>query len=145
MIRTFENSSPELKDLLSRVSLQIVETHELSASRVAPDQPIQFRVSLDPGLAPAEGCVNFRVALACEMLAADEKPVAQLNATVVGLYSITEGASIAESTFQEFGPIALQEIYVYARQQVYDLAARIGVAGFVLNDIGRELEKLNEV
>ncbi|MCX5209833.1 hypothetical protein OG689_11105 [Kitasatospora sp. NBC_00240] len=121
------------------MNLRVVETHELAAKRITADQPGQFRVSIEPGLSLADGCVNYKVALTCDILTAEDVLVAQLNAIVVGQYGIEQGQEIPESVFHEFGPIALQEIYVYARQQVYDLALRIGLTGFVLNDIGQEL------
>lgn len=139
MLRTFADSSAGLKDLLGRVNLQVVETHEVTAKRITADQPGQFRVSVEPGLSLEDGCANYKVALTCDIFTAEDVLVAQLHATVIGQYSIADGNEIPEIVYHEFGLIAIQEIYVYARQQVYDLALRIGLSGFVLNDIGQEL------
>ncbi|MFF0387991.1 hypothetical protein ACFYS8_04760 [Kitasatospora sp. NPDC004615] len=145
MPRTTEKYSPELRDLIERASLRLVEAHELTANRVGSGQPSQFKVSIEPGLAVGEDFVNYRVSLTCQILSEDGSPIANVGATVVGQYGVSGESDIPEIAYHEFGPIAIQEIYLYARQHVYDLALRVGISGFVLEDIGSRLAGITSI
>ncbi|MFD8784271.1 hypothetical protein [Kitasatospora sp. NPDC059599] len=123
----------DLVPVLQRAELTSVYALELHATRSSGEHPTKANWTMESGMAPGDGVIDYKFDAKCVLTGDDESLVADLHVAVVAHYSLAEGPPISEAVLNAFGNVlTTPAVYPYLRQYLQDMAARIGLPGFTL-------------
>ncbi|MFD0304692.1 hypothetical protein [Streptomyces sp. NPDC127119] len=121
-----------LTKFVAQVDLRGVVAQECHAVRHSGEAPARAEVSLDTELSHRPNSVDYRFTLKCQALTEEDSAVADISVVLLTSFTFS-GDEAEESVYQDFGAnVAIMTAYPYLRQNVHDLAARIGLINFTL-------------